>query len=48
MLKEIVDETSRGKYDFMYLRIGMSRSTCTRGERITDLHLQISRIIASQ
>ncbi len=24
MLKEIVDETSLGKYDFMYLRIGMS------------------------
>jgi hypothetical protein len=24
MLKEIVDETSHGKYDFMYLRIGMS------------------------
>lgn len=24
MLKEIVDETSRGKYDFMYLRIGKS------------------------
>jgi hypothetical protein len=23
MLKEIVDETSFGKYDFMYLRIGM-------------------------
>ena len=23
MLKDIVDETSRGKYDFMYLRIGM-------------------------
>ena len=23
MLKEIVDETSHGKYDFMYLRIGM-------------------------
>jgi len=23
MLKEIVDETSLGKYDFMYLRIGM-------------------------
>ena len=23
MLKEIVDETSRGKYDFMYLRIGL-------------------------
>jgi len=22
MLKEIVDETSHGKYDFMYLRIG--------------------------
>jgi hypothetical protein len=22
MLKEIVDETSIGKYDFMYLRIG--------------------------
>ena len=22
MLKTIVDETSRGKYDFMYLRIG--------------------------
>lgn len=22
MLKEIVDETSEGKYDFMYLRIG--------------------------
>lgn len=22
MLKEIVDETSFGKYDFMYLRIG--------------------------
>lgn len=22
MLKEIVDETSLGKYDFMYLRIG--------------------------
>ena len=22
MLKDIVDETSRGKYDFMYLRIG--------------------------
>jgi hypothetical protein len=22
MLKEIVDETSAGKYDFMYLRIG--------------------------
>ena len=22
MLKEIVDETSRGQYDFMYLRIG--------------------------
>ena len=24
MLKDIVDETSRGKYDFMYLRIGTS------------------------
>ena len=24
MLKEIVDETSFGKYDFMYLRIGGS------------------------
>ena len=24
MLKEIVDETSHGKYDFMYLRIGES------------------------
>ena len=24
MLKEIVDETSHGKYDFMYLRIGWS------------------------
>lgn len=23
MLKTIVDETSRGKYDFMYLRIGV-------------------------
>ncbi len=23
MLKDIVDETSRGKYDFMYLRIGL-------------------------
>ena len=23
MLKDIVDETSHGKYDFMYLRIGM-------------------------
>lgn len=22
MLKDIVDETSHGKYDFMYLRIG--------------------------
>jgi hypothetical protein len=22
MLKDIIDETSRGKYDFMYLRIG--------------------------
>lgn len=22
MLKEIVDDTSRGRYDFMYLRIG--------------------------
>jgi len=25
MLKAIVDETSAGKYDFMYLRIGRSR-----------------------
>lgn len=24
MLKDIVDETSHGKYDFMYLRIGTS------------------------
>lgn len=24
MLKDIVDETSRAKYDFMYLRIGKS------------------------
>ena len=24
MLKDIVDETSHGKYDFMYLRIGSS------------------------
>ena len=26
MLKDIVDETSRGKYDFMYLRIGEHKS----------------------
>ena len=26
MLKEIVDETSFGRYDFMYLRIGSSFS----------------------
>lgn len=31
MLKDIVDETSLGKYDFMYLRIGKKTcSSCTR------------------
>lgn len=31
MLKDIVDETSLGKYDFMYLRIGkltLQRHSC--------------------
>jgi len=27
MLKEILDETSQGEYDFMYLRIGKPSST---------------------
>lgn len=28
MLRDIVDETSRGKYDFMYLRIGKPFVLC--------------------
>lgn len=32
MLKEIVDESSFGKYDFMYLRIGESKVYRIRSE----------------
>jgi hypothetical protein len=32
LLKTIVDETSFGKYDFMYLRIGTSTQVCTSGK----------------
>lgn len=31
MLKDIVDETSHGKYDFMYLRIGKFHSSLNSG-----------------
>jgi hypothetical protein len=39
MLKMILDKTSRGRYDFMYLRIGKSlypASTCPKLIRPTD------------
>lgn len=35
MLKEIVDETSHGKYDFMYLRIGKLPAV-SEGRATTD------------
>ncbi len=35
MLKEIVDETSLGKYDFMYLRIGKWFCKASQGT-VTD------------
>lgn len=33
MLKAIVDETSHGKYDFMYLRIGKRIRTLGRRDK---------------
>lgn len=50
MLKEIVDETSHGKYDFMYLRIGKSPFP-RPPQNITVMEAnpqQISRTTASQ
>ena len=39
MLKEIVDETSIGKYDFMYLRIGKwLLISCTDLSNEDELH----------
>jgi len=48
MLKEIVDETSRGKYDFMYLRIGESAAAERIGAKVDSGYLQTSRTIASE
>lgn len=50
MLKAIVDETSHGKYDFMYLRIGglISQLKQVDLNRLTPMpSLQISQITAS-
>lgn len=35
MLKDIVDETSHGKYDFMYLRIGKTTRSGIRHKVLT-------------
>lgn len=40
MLKEIVDETSHGKYDFMYLRIGKEKRN--RKEYVPDRLTNVS------
>ncbi len=48
MLKEIVDETSRGKYDFMYLRIGKSAAAERVVAKVDSGYLQTSRTIASE
>lgn len=37
MLKEIVDETSIGKYDFMYLRIGQANHIHGTGDPLLTL-----------
>ena len=37
MLKEIVDETSFAKYDFMYLRIGILSSSLFSLHYLTDM-----------
>lgn len=37
MLKEIIDETSHGKYDFMYLRIGRQIFQRVHWQLLTDL-----------
>lgn len=46
MLKEIVDETSQGRYDFMYLRIG-KYLILRRSPFLLTHHPQTLRIIAS-
>ena len=37
MLKDILDETSRGCYDFMYLRIGKSLPLTYTSHKLTGL-----------
>lgn len=37
MLKDIVDETSHGKYDFMYLRIGEKISAASVITQLTNI-----------
>lgn len=53
MLKEVIDETSHGKYDFMYLRIGTSRvwfGLCHKSssQLMITQNKQIMRTVASQ
>jgi len=42
MLKSIVDQTSHGKYDFMYLRIGKKTSLCLLRTIKTDQQLDFT------
>ncbi|KAI4165814.1 MAG: hypothetical protein LQ342_000757 [Letrouitia transgressa] len=50
MLKEIVDETSRGKYDFMYLRIDFANNCKNRynSDKVAEISYASESILGHQ